>query len=89
MNKKIIIFLLYVFLFTPLGLEASSKKRVRKDEVPQLMNYPSAEISEYRLHGGDVVIKGQVIPQDPEIAERFSGRLKVIMRDYIVNKEKL
>ena len=89
MNKKIIIFLLYVFLFTPLGLEASSKKRVRKDEVPQLTNYPSAEISEYRLHGGDVVIKGQVIPQDPEIAERFSGRLKVIMRDYIVNKEKL
>ena len=60
------------------------------------MNYPCAELSEYRLHGGNVVVqgaivipeeaKGQKIPQ--EALNQLNGRFTIIMRDYIVRKEK-
>ena len=95
MNKKIIFAILLAMLLAPLGMEA--KKKVNKEqEVPQLLNYPSAELSEYRLHGGNVVVqghivlpeeaKGQKIPQ--EVLNQLNGRFTVIMRNYIVNKEK-
>lgn len=94
MNKKIIFAILLAMLLAPLGVEA--KKKVKKgQEVPQLLNYPSAEVSEYRLHGGNVVVqghivlpeeaKGQEIPQ--EVLDQLNGVFKVIMRDYIVRKE--
>ena len=94
MNKKIIFSLLIVMLLIPISIEA--KKKVKKEDVPQLLNYPSAEINEYRLHGGNVVVqghlvvpenaKGEKIPQ--EVLDQFNGRFTVIMRDYIVRKEK-
>ena len=81
-------------LFAPVSLEA--KKKEKKAEVPQLQNYPSATLSEYRLHGGNVVVqgafiipeeaKGEKIPQ--EVLDQLNGRFTVIMRDYIVRKEK-
>jgi len=43
----------------PLGMEA--KKKAKTVEVPQLVNYPSAELNEYRLHGGNVVIQGRIV----------------------------
>ena len=96
MNRKNLIVLISVFtlLITPISMEA--KKKEKKVEVPQLLNYPSAELSEYRLHGGNVVVqggivvpeevKGEKIPQ--ELLDQLNGRFTVIMRDYIVRKEK-
>ena len=92
MNKKTIIIVPLAMLLAPVGMEA--KKKVKEPVVPQLMNYPSAEVSEYRLHGGNVVIKGQIagregdetLPQ--EILDQLNGRFTVIMRNYIVRKEK-
>lgn len=81
MKTTIIYFLLAMFL-APLGMEAK-----KKEEVPQLLNYPSADWGEYRMHGGDVVIKGQVIADDPAKIKQLSNSVEVIMRDYIVRKE--
>lgn len=92
MNKKSIITILLAMLLIPVGMEA--KKKEKKDEVPQLLNYPSAEVSEYRLHGGEVVIKGQFAGREgdelipDEMLQQINGRFKVIVRDYIVGKEK-
>lgn len=47
MNKKTIITILLALIMAPVGVEA--KKKVKTVEVPQLVNYPSAEVSEYRL----------------------------------------
>ena len=81
MKTTIIYFLLAMFL-APLGMEAK-----KKEEVPQLLNYPSADWGEYRMHGGDVVIKGQVIADDPAKIKQLNNSVEVIMRDYIVRKE--
>lgn len=82
MNRKNLIVLISVFtlLITPISMEA--KKKEKKVEVPQLLNYPSAELSEYRLHGGNVVVqggivvpeevKGEKIPQ--ELLDQLNGR---------------
>ena len=97
--KKIFLLILLVMLLAPLGMQAQSKakKKVKKEqEVPQLMNYPSAELSEYRLHGGNVVFQGHfVVPEEAkdekipqELLDQINGRFKVIMRDYMVRKEK-
>jgi thiol-disulfide isomerase/thioredoxin len=59
----------------------------KKEKVPQLLNYPSADWGEYRMHGGDVVIKGQVIADDPAKIKQLNNSVEVIMRDYIVRKE--
>ena len=81
MKTTIIYFLLAMFM-APLGMEAK-----KKEEVPQLLNYPSADWGEYRMHGGDVVIKGQVIADDPAKIKQLNNSVEVIMRDYIVRKE--
>lgn len=59
MKKSIIINLLLALVMAPLGIEA--KKKAKTVEVPQLINYPSAELGEYRLHGGNVVIQGRIV----------------------------
>ena len=88
MNKKTIITILLALVLAPVCMEAQKKsKRVKAQEVPQLLNYPSAEWGEYRMHGGDVVIKGQVTADDPAKLKQLSNEVKVIMRDYIVRKE--
>ena len=86
MNKKIIFTILLAILLAPMCMEA--KKKVKKEDVPQVLNYPSAEVGEFRLHGGEVVIKGRLITQVPQMIEQMNAHFNVIMRDYIVKKEK-
>ena len=86
MKKLFIAALSLALLLAPLTIEA--KKKVKEPEVPQLLNYPSAEIDKNLLHDGDVVIQGRLIAQDPKMIEQMNGRFTVIMRDYLVNKEK-
>ena len=59
MNKKLLSIILLTVLFAPVSLEA--KKKEKKAEVPQLLNYPSAALDEYRLHGGNVVVQGHIV----------------------------
>ena len=88
MNKKTIITILLALVLAPVCMEAQKKsKRVKAQEVPQLLNYPSAEWGEYRMHGGEVVIKGHVIADDSAQLKRLNNSVNVIMRDHIVRKE--
>ena len=72
-NKKTIIIALLALIMAPVGVEA--KKKVKTVEVPQLVNYPSAEVSEYRLHGGEVFIRGRIVANDPQIIKSMEGRI--------------
>ena len=83
--RTIILSLLLAMLIAPLSMEA--KKKEKKEEVPQLLNYPSADWGEYRMHGGEVVIKGHVIIDDPQMVKQLNNNVEVIMHDYIVRKE--
>ena len=85
MKRTIFTFVL-VMLILPFSMEA--KKKEKKEEVPQLMNYPSAEFGKDILHGGNVVIQGSIISDDPNTIEQTNGQYTVIMRDYLVRKEK-
>ena len=84
-NKTIILSLLLSLLLAPISMEA--KKKVKKEEVPQLLNYPSADWNEYRMHGGEMVIKGHVTADDSAKLKQLSNNVRIIMRDYIVRKE--
>lgn len=92
--KTTIVTMILAMLIAPIGMQA--KKKDKKVEVPQLQNYPSAELSEFRLHGGNVVVQGHfVVPEEAkgekmpqEVLDQINGRFTVIMRDYIVRKEK-
>ena len=59
MEKLLLSTILLSLLIIPMGVEA--KKKSKKEEIPQLSNYPSAELSEYRLHGGNVVVQGHIV----------------------------
>ena len=83
--RTIILSLLLAMLIVPLSTEA--KKKEKKEEVPQLLNYPSADWGEYRMHGGEVVIKGHVIMDDPQMVKQLNNNVEVIIGDYIVRKE--
>ena len=93
--KKTILIILLAMLIAPICMEA--KKKAKKEEVPQLQNYPSATLSEYRLHGGNVVVQGRfVLPEEAkglkipqEVLDQINGRFTLIMRNYIVGKEKI
>ena len=87
MYKKIVFTLVLAMLLAPLVMEAKDKKKEKKEEVPQLLNYPSAEWGEYRLHGGELVIKGKVTVDDPTQLKQLNNNVDVIIRDYIVRKE--
>ncbi len=87
MNKQTIITILLALLIIPMGVEA--KKKGKKDEVPQLISYPSAGLDEYRLHGGEVVIRGRIVANDPQVIKGMEGRISAIVRDYIVRKEEM
>ena len=87
MKRTIITFVL-VMLILPFNMEAKKKeKKEKKEDVPQLMNYPSAEWGEYRLHGGDVVIKGNVIVDNPAKLKNLNNEADVNIGDYIVRKK--
>ena len=83
--RTIILSHLLAMLIVPLSTEA--KKKEKKEEVPQLLNYPSADWGEYRMHGGEVVIKGHVIMDDPKMVKQLNNNVEVIINDYIVRKE--
>ena len=85
MKFKTIIIAMIALLIIPIGMEA--KKKVKKEEVPQLLNYPSADWNEYRMHGGEMVIKGHVTADDSAKLKQLSNNVRIIMRDYIVRKE--
>ena len=68
--------------------EKEEKIKLKKGEVPQLQNYPSADMNTLPLHGGEVAIKGRIIPGGPEIAKQFEGRISALMRNYIAGTEK-
>lgn len=68
--------------------EKPVKIKLKKGEVPQLQNYPCADMNQLPLHGGEVVIKGRIIPGGPEIAKQFEGRISALMRNYIAGTEK-
>ena len=57
--KTTIVTIILAMLLAPLSMEA--KKKVKEPVVPQLINYPSAELSEFRLHGGNVVVQGHFV----------------------------
>lgn len=84
MKSTIITVLLALFII-PMGMEA--KKKSKKEEVPQLLNYPSADWNEYRMHGGEMVIKGHVTADNSAKLKQLSNNVRIIMRDYIVRKE--
>ena len=92
--KKLLSAMILAMLIAPIGMQAA--KKAKKVEVPQLQNYPSAELGEFRLHGGNVVVQGHfVVPEEAkgekvpqEVLDQINGRFTVIMRDYIVRKEK-
>lgn len=52
---------LTIMLLALVALTGQARKKAKVPEVPQLLNYPSAELDEYRLHGGEVVIKGRLV----------------------------
>ncbi|MBQ9363692.1 MAG: TlpA family protein disulfide reductase [Bacteroidaceae bacterium] len=86
--KKTIITILLALVLTPVGMEAQKKsKKVKAQEVPQLLNYPSAEWGEYRMHGGEVVIKGHVTADNPAKLKQLNNNVNVIIRDHIVRKK--
>lgn len=93
--KKTILTILLAMLIAPIGMQA--KKKDKKVEVLQLQNYPSAELNEFRLHGGNVVVQGHFVPPGglkdgkvpQEELDQLNGLFTVIMRDYIVHKEKI
>ena len=68
--------------------EKKEKIKLKKGEVPQLLNYPSADMNSLPLHGGEVMIKGRIIPGGPQIAKQFEGRISALMRNYIAGTEK-
>ena len=76
MNKKTIITILLAIVMAPLGLEA--KKKAKTVEVPQLINYPSAVLSEYRLHGGNVVIQGGFVVPEEAKGEKVPTKISPI-----------
>ena len=58
-------------------------ERMRKGEVPQLLNYPSADMNQLPLHGGEFVIKGRVMGEDPK---QYEGLYEVIVNNYIATQ---
>lgn len=99
--KKLFIFIaLMAFFFCPLSMEA--KKKVKEPVIPQMQNYPSATIGEYRLHGGEVVFRSHVIlPEEvrdlteeerkeglKQLSQMLNGKgSTVYLRNYLVNQE--
>ena len=68
--------------------EKEVKIKLKKGEVPQLANYPSADMNTLPLHGGDVLIKGRIVAGDPQVYKQFEGQISSIMRNYIVGTER-
>ena len=82
-----------------------AKKKVTKPEIPQLQNFPSSTLSEYRLHAGEAVFRGKLInfpkevmdASEEEKKEAFkmladklnSEGITMYIRDAVLNTEKV
>ena len=84
--KQSIITILLALLCIPMYLEA--KKKEKKEEVPLLINYPSADMNSLPLHGGEVLVKGRIIAGDSQVIKHFEGQLSAIVRNGIARTEK-
>lgn len=58
---KIIITILSILVMLCCPLQSDAKKKSKKTVVPQMQNYPSATIGEYRMQGGDVLMRVKVL----------------------------
>lgn len=99
---KIIITILSIIAMLCCPLHSDAKKKEKKAVVPQMQNYPSAKIGEYRMHGGDVVMRVKVLmPEELEnasdeerkeavkqLAQMLNSRaITAYLRNYLVNRE--
>ena len=82
MNRTIIAILLALVC-----LAGQAKKNVKDQKVPQLLNYPSADMNTLPLHGGEVVIKGHVVAEDAKNIDELNGSVYVLLRNYLVANE--
>ena len=71
MRKLTLCLSVLLMLLIPMGMIA--KKKVTKPEIPQLQNFPSSTLSEYRLHAGEAVFRGKLINHAGEAV--FRGKL--------------
>lgn len=96
--KKLIAFISILTMF--LGTSCTKVETIsREPMVPQMQNYPSATIGEYRLRGGNVVLRSNPIniPKEEEgekkealkkMSQMFnSGGITAYLRNYITNTQ--
>ncbi len=74
---KIIITILSILVMLCCPLQSDAKKKSNKTVVPQMQNYPSATIGEYRMHGGDVLMRVKVLM--PEELKRLQRKVERII----------
>ena len=99
---KIIITILSILVMLCCPLHSDAKKKSKKTVVPQMQNYPSATIGEYRMHGGDVLMRVKVLmPEElkkaseeeqkiafKQLAQRLNtGAITAYLRNYLINRE--
>lgn len=98
--KKLIAFISVLTMF--LGTSCTKVETISKGPmVPQMQNYPSATIGEYRLRGGNVVLRSNLINLPEEAEEEKKKSLKQMsqilnsrgitayVRSYITNTQSI
>ena len=80
MKKTLIIALLALIA----GVGQAKKKVV----VPQLTNYPSADMNTLPLHGGNVLIRGRIVAPDSTDFMQYDGQILAFLSDYIKDSGK-
>lgn len=97
MKKSFVILTCLVALFFTFTDLAAKKKENKISTVPQMLNYPSAKIDDYRLHGGNVVLRCnlmddiiQILPLDEirDTLNMMSDALKKRDADKIIDRMK-
>lgn len=98
MKKSFVILTCLIALFfTFTDIAAAKKKENKNNTVPQMLNYPSAKIDDYRLHGGNVVLRCnlmddiiQILPLDEirDTLNMMSDALKKRDADKIIDRMK-
>lgn len=99
---KFIVTMLSILAMLCCPLHSDAKKKGKKAVVPQMQNYPSAKIGEYRMHGGEVVMRTKVLmpeefkmapeEEQKEAIRQMSQKLNtksttVYLRNYLINRE--
>lgn len=76
MKFSVTLLSIFAILLCPINIEA--KKKAKKALVPQMINFPSTNINDFRISEGDVVLRGSIsIPTvDNELKEEIAAGLK-------------